>query len=161
VWLYQATGTATAGQYEKTRTATSTDVNFSNFHYSASDTDHYFGAAPGLALVKLTNRTDNHSGTRPLVSVGSTVTWTYHVTNTGNVTLTNVVVTDDNGTPGNTADDFTVGTVASLAPGASTTLTATGTAKAGQYGNVGSVTGTPVDNNGNPVVGATNPTASN
>jgi Putative Ig domain len=51
------------------------------------------------------------------------VTFTYTVTNTGNTTVTNIVVTDDNGTPGYTADDVTVGTIASLAPGASATLT--------------------------------------
>ena len=52
------------------------------------------------------------------------VTYTYVVTNTGTVTLTNILVVDDNATPGNTKDDFTVGTVASLAPGAFATLTA-------------------------------------
>lgn len=53
------------------------------------------------------------------------VTYTYTVTNSGNVTLTNVVVTDDNATPAYTGDDFTVGTIASLAPGASKTFTKT------------------------------------
>ena len=53
------------------------------------------------------------------------VTYTYVVKNTGTVALTNVVVVDDNATPTNTKDDFTVGTIASLAPGASATLTAT------------------------------------
>ena len=95
--------------------------------------DHYFGAAPAMTIVKKTNGTDNQC---PVVPVGSTVTWTYKVTNTGNVTLTNIVVTDNNGTPGNTADDFIVGTIASLAPGASATLTATGTATAGPYNNI-------------------------
>ncbi len=38
--------------------------------------------------------------------VGSTVTFTYVVTNTGNVPLSGVAVRDDNGTPANPADDF-------------------------------------------------------
>jgi len=53
------------------------------------------------------------------------VTYTYVVTNTGNVTLTSVVVTDDNGTPDYAGDDFNVGTIASLAPGQSKTFTKT------------------------------------
>jgi len=39
---------------------------------------------------------------------GGPVTYTYVVSNTGDLPLTNVAVTDDNGTPGNTSDDFGV-----------------------------------------------------
>jgi hypothetical protein len=46
------------------------------------------------------------------------ITYGYLVVNTGSTTLTNIVVTDDNGTPGYSEDDFQVGTIASLAPGA-------------------------------------------
>ncbi|MGC2656800.1 MAG: hypothetical protein WA324_02410, partial [Bryobacteraceae bacterium] len=52
------------------------------------------------------------------------VTYSYTVTNTGNVTITNLTIVDDNATPNYLADDVTVGTIASLAPGASKTLTA-------------------------------------
>ena len=52
------------------------------------------------------------------------VTYSYKVTNTGDVALTNVTVVDDNGTS-STTDDFTVGTIASLATRASQTLTST------------------------------------
>ena len=38
--------------------------------------------------------------------IGSTVTFTYLVTNAGNVPLSGVTVRDDNGTPANPADDF-------------------------------------------------------
>ena len=37
---------------------------------------------------------------------GGNVTYTYVVTNTGDADLHNIVITDDNGTPGNTADDW-------------------------------------------------------
>ena len=62
--------------------------------------------APGINLVKLTNGTDNDTPTGPIVPVGSTVTFTYVVTNTGNVPLSGVTVRDDNGTPADPADDF-------------------------------------------------------
>lgn len=72
--------------------------------------------APKLTIVK------TPSTTTP--APGQSVTYTYTVRNTGNVTLTNIRVIDDNGTPNNPADDFTVGTIATLAPGATATLTA-------------------------------------
>ena len=43
----------------------------------------HFGAPPEINIVKLTNGSDNDTGTGPVVQVGSTVTWTYNVTNTG------------------------------------------------------------------------------
>lgn len=52
------------------------------------------------------------------------VTYSYTVTNTGNVTVTNITVVDDNGTPTYLGDDVNVGTIPTLAPGASVTLTA-------------------------------------
>jgi len=54
------------------------------------------------------------------------VTYTYTVENCGTVTLTDVVVTDDNGTPDLPGDDFVVGTIPSLAEGASSAPTASG-----------------------------------
>jgi len=58
-------------------------------------------------------------------SPATVVTYTYTIENTGPSPLANITVTDDNGTPGDTSDDFLVGTVASLAPGAQTTLSVT------------------------------------
>ena len=66
----------------------------------------------------------------------NTVKWTYKVTNDSNVDLTNVEVWDDNGTPGSTADDFKIGTIANLAKGGNATLEYTGTAKEGTYNNI-------------------------
>ena len=94
-----ASGVAAPGQYENNSV---TVGHFFNLTVTDQDPSHYFGAAPALTIVKRTNGTDDVC---PTVLVGSTVTWTYEVTNTGNVTLTNIVVVDDNGTPGNTADD--------------------------------------------------------
>ena len=50
--------------------------------------------AAGIQMVKLTNGTDNNTAPGAQVVVGSTVTWTYDVTNTGTVPLKNVTVTD-------------------------------------------------------------------
>ena len=76
------------------------------------------------------------------------MTWTYDVTNPGNEPLKNVTVTDDNGTPSNTADDFhpnpvlvgafNVGDINQnglLDPGEDWKYTFQGTALADQYAN--------------------------
>ncbi len=60
-----------------------------------ADPSAYFGASPGIDVEKATNGVDADTGTGPFVSVGDEVEWTYVVENTGNVVLTNVVVTDD------------------------------------------------------------------
>ena len=67
--------------------------------------------------------------------VGDTVTFTIYVENTGDVTLTNVVVSDP------LVPDCDT-TIASLAAGANTTYTCTVTAAA-DFTNVATVTGTP------------------
>ena len=59
---------------------------------TASNSDNYFGAYPNVVFVKTTNGTDNDSGPGPTVAVGSTVTWGYTVTNTGNVLLSIVTL---------------------------------------------------------------------
>jgi len=51
---------------------------------------------------------------------GEVVTYTYQITNTGDITLTNVTLVDDNGTPGNSGDDLTVCTDITLAAEATT-----------------------------------------
>jgi hypothetical protein len=71
-----------------------------------------------------------------VVMVGSPVTWTYQVTNTGDVQLSAVAVTDDRGIA-------VACPKATLLPLESMTCTATGTAVAGQYANVGTAVGTP------------------
>src|SRR5262249_27461788 len=67
-------------------------------------------------------------------------TWTYIVTNPGNVSVHDVAVTDDHGvTPafqgGDTDHD------GNLDPGETWTYTGTGTATIGQYANIATVTG--------------------
>ena len=91
---------------------------------------------PAIDIEKLTNGQDADSGYGPQITIGDPVEWTYVVTNTGNVELTGITVTDSQGIavscPGTT-----------LAPGESMTCSASGTAEAGRYESSASVTGIP------------------
>jgi hypothetical protein len=102
---------------------------------------------PDIDIEKATNGADADDPTGPYVPVGDPVTWTYELTNPGNVALANVTVTDDNGTPGDLGDDFSPAFVGGddgdglLEPGELWVYEADGTAEAGQYANLASVTG--------------------
>jgi hypothetical protein len=85
-------------------------------------------------IEKSTNGEDADNAPGPTVLVGSAITWTYVVTNTGAVNLTNVVVADDRGVAVNCAGQT------ALVPGQSMTCTGSGVAILGQYRNVGTVT---------------------
>jgi uncharacterized repeat protein (TIGR01451 family) len=101
---------------------------------------------PSIGISKTTNGTNGQD-----IPVGSTVTWSYAVTNTGKVTLTNVTVTDNKvRSSAITCSGSRTNTIATLAPGASVTCTATGTAVAGAYANIGTATGT-ASSGGTPV----------
>ncbi len=110
--------------------------------------DHYLGVAPAINIVKKTNGTANACPPSPIVPAGSTVTWTYDVTNPDTFPISNVVVRDDAGTPGVPGDDFSATFVGGdtnndgkLDPGETWTFTASGTAHAGQYNNIATVNG--------------------
>ena len=84
---------------------------------------------PGIKIVKLTNGQDGAQ-----IPAGSPITWTYQVTNTGKVALSDIHVTDDKGVTV-TCPKTT------LVPKESMTCTGTGVAQACQYQNLGTVTG--------------------
>ncbi|MEM7530773.1 MAG: SdrD B-like domain-containing protein [Chloroflexota bacterium] len=99
-----------------------------------------------LAIEKATNGVDADDAPGVLIPIGNNVVWSYFLRNTGGQLITNIVVTDDNGTPGNTADDITVCTIPQLTPGQSNvdvgvTCEVQGTATNGQYTNVATATG--------------------
>jgi hypothetical protein len=97
---------------------------------------------------------DADTPTGPTAVVGDTIIWTYIVTNAGNAPLSDIMVTDDAGTPGDGSDDFSavpvtegsfnVGDINNndlLDAGEEWQYTAGGTALLGQYGNLGTVNG--------------------
>ena len=137
-----ADGTADRDQYENTGTVSGVDP--ARVQVDDDDPSHYFGIAPAVDIEKATNGQDADAAAGPNVTVGGAVRWTYVVTNTGNVPLTDVTVTDDKVAASDIDCDGSGSNVVSgpLAPGASFTCVATGIAALGQYANLGTVVGT-------------------
>src|SRR5437773_7626258 len=96
---------------------------------------------PQINIVKTTNNTNNDSAPGIQVLAGSTVTWTYIVTNPGDEPLTSVSVVDDHigSLSAHTGDANSNGL---LDVGETWTYTAAGTAVRGQYSNLGTAAGT-------------------
>jgi len=141
VWVYTATGTAIAGAYTNLGTATGTDATGTVPGPVRSDeADQYFGVQPGIRIVKTTNGHDNDPDYK--LPAGSPVTWTYTVTNTGNVALAGVQVTDNRPgvTPVYQSGDANRNGQLDLAE--IWIYTAAGTAYAEAYTNIGTATGT-------------------
>lgn len=142
-----ASGAALAGQQSNLGAAIGTPP--CGPPVTAFDPAHYYGRTPAIALQKLTNGEDADVPPGPTVAVGTAVLWSYVVTNTGDVAVTDLAVTDDRGLAV-TCPKTT------LAAGESMTCTAAGTAVAGQYANIGTVTGVPALG-GAPAVTASDP----
>lgn len=83
--LYVATGIAVAGQYSNT--ATSVGQSVGGEVVTDTDVSHYYGVVSGIAVEK--------QASAAAVGVGQVVTYSYAVSNTGNVALANVAVGDD------------------------------------------------------------------
>jgi len=130
-----AHGTAQEGPYANLAAVTGRD----ELDRTATDEDpsHYHGVTVppiGIHLEKATNGHDADQPTGPKILVGEAVTWTYVVTNTGDVTLFDVTVEDNQEGSIVCPEDV-------LQPGESMTCTQDGVADLGQYANVGMVTG--------------------
>jgi hypothetical protein len=132
-------GTAQLGQYANVGSVTGTPQGGGS-PVSDSDPSHYNGTPPppppsaSIDIEKATNGHDADTGLGPELEVGQAVTWTYVVTNTGEAKLTNVAVTDDK-------EGAVSCPKSTLQPGESMTCTKNGTAVAGNYANLGTVTG--------------------
>ena len=126
------TGVVLPGQYANV--AAVTGLTPLDEIVSDSDPSHYFGASAEIDIENATNGVDaDTQGPQNLIPVGTAVTWTYFVTNTGNLTLTNVEVTDD--------VRGLICVIGTLAPGASATCSDSSVAVEGRYVNVGHVRG--------------------
>jgi hypothetical protein len=93
VWTYTKTGIAQPGSYSNTGSVTG---SYNGTPVNSSDPSSYFGASPSMAIDKVT-KSGSVQGDGLLIPQGSPISWIYTVTNTGNVPLSNVQVTDDKG----------------------------------------------------------------
>ncbi len=140
-----AHATAIEGQYKNTGTATG-NANIDGFIVERTDTDdsHYFGMLEPVEPIvtidieKSTNGHDADAAPGPEITVGDPVEWIYRVTTTGNVTLSNIDVSDNMGVAVSCPKT-------TLAPQEWMDCKGYGTAEPGQYKNIGTATG---DNDG-------------
>lgn len=127
-----ATPDAVEGQHVNIGTATG---EYGGGSVSDTDPAHYFGKAPfvpkpGIDIEKLINGIDADTALEgPVLPVGSVTTFTYIITNTGNVPLLHVIVADNK--------LGTICVLAKLLPGQTVTCTKSSTAIAGPYSNIG------------------------
>jgi uncharacterized repeat protein (TIGR01451 family) len=85
-WVYEATGSAVAGQYANTATAQGTAGNEFDSVLTDSDPSHYFGLVASIDIQKTPDVA--------VVQLGASHTFDITVTNISNVVLSDVVVTD-------------------------------------------------------------------
>ncbi|MEJ8827202.1 hypothetical protein WKW80_35340, partial [Variovorax humicola] len=132
------------GQLENTATADSNETG--------PDTDDAtvpVAQNPALNIDKVTVYGAQSGDGLNNVIAGTPIKWQYTVTNTGNVSLSNVGVKDNAGTAGTTADDFNATYISGdanndgkLNLNETWIFEKTGTAVAGSYSNIGTASGT-------------------
>ncbi|MEL6686341.1 MAG: Ig-like domain-containing protein [Pseudomonadota bacterium] len=151
-----------AGEFVNTATARGNAAGYGNVSATSDDPTDPTNADPdndgfpndptrtsltrssSVALVKSATLDDGGDG---IANAGDVINYTFQVTNTGNVTLTNLTLSD----PGVTVSG---GPIVSLAPGAQDTTTFTATRNitqtdinAGQFSNTATVSGRDPENN--------------
>lgn len=125
-----ANGTAIEGFYNNTGYVYG---EYNGLIVNSSDTSSYTGVNASISIEKLINGEDANEPPGPVIHLGNTVVWTFNVTNTGTVKLTNITVVDDK-----------LGLICEideLKPGESKVCTVTGQASAKSQMNIATVTG--------------------
>ena len=135
----RASGKAIEGPYENVGSVVS--VTAEGDEARDKDESHYTGGAAdknsSIRIEKSTNGEDADGAPGPEIEIGTIVEWTYEVTNKGETTLEDLVVTDNQG-----VDVFCALQTTTLLPGQTLTCSASGEAVEGQYENVGLVSAT-------------------
>ena len=130
-----ASGTSVIGEHQNI--ATATGVTPSARVLTSDYTSHYYGSVQTVQVKKLVDGQDANDPPGPSIPVGDDIAWTYQVTDTGNVPIIRVALTDDQGVTPRPVGGAGTG---NLAPGATWTYEAQSTAVAGQHRNVATVT---------------------
>jgi uncharacterized repeat protein (TIGR01451 family) len=139
-------GTSETWTYQATYSVTQADINTGGTYSNTAtfDTAETVAAtsvaattaivqAPALAINK-THIITSDGGTPGVADVGDVITYNYTVTNSGNITINNVSVSDVHLGAG-TLGTITPATVATLAPGASANFSASYTTVQGDIDN--------------------------
>ena len=132
-----------AGEFINTATVTGLSLVGESVSDSDSATTAGPAATPAISLIKEVVKINDNPSLTNYSQAGDEITYAFTITNTGNVTLTNIVLSDPDAT-------VTGGPIESLAPGESdsTSFSATYTVTqedidAGSFDNIASVTGNP------------------
>ena len=143
----ETTATVTEGQQQNVATATGQPIDPATGEpvgdpVTADDPSNHIGIvpfvpAPGIDIEKATNGVDADTAPGVELIVGEVATFTFVATNTGNVDLADVSITDDVLGP--------ICDIENLAVGASETCETTATVTEGQQQNVATATGQPID----------------
>jgi uncharacterized repeat protein (TIGR01451 family) len=140
IWIYEAYSLAIEGLYTNTATieAGFIDDLGNQTTVNADASSGYQGTSPVIVIQKRTNGEYSPNPPGPAVLVGHEVTWTYHLTNTGDITLTEITLVDD--PIGSIPCPDTV-----LAPDEAMTCSSSDLASKGQYGNTAVVSAISLD----------------
>jgi PKD repeat protein len=142
-WTRRIFGSWQEGQQSVASTVTGM---FGDLTVTDTDAAYWFGAVPLISIGLQANGEDADTPPGPAVTVSTPVTWTYTLTNPGNVALSGVEVSDP-------AVGGTLWGPATLAPGETVRFTRTETATPGPHRNTTTASGTPPG--GLPAVSAT------